>query len=419
MNQAFISQFPALKRKVNDKTLVFLDGPGGTQVPTPVIDSISHYYENSNANSHGPFITSQETDDVIEGARERMADLLGAEGSHNISFGANMTSLAYSLSRAIGRMLRPGDEIIITQLDHEANRGPWLALREQGIIVKEIWLKDDGTLDYEQLVVHMNHRTRMVAMGWASNILGTVNDVKKVRRITHRHNAWLLLDAVHYAPHFPIDVAEIGCDFLLCSAYKFYGPHVGILYSKTGLLDRLPTDRLRTADQHAPYSIETGTQNHAAFAGVYATIDFLASFGKGETRREKLLNTMLSIRHYERELFMKFCKEISKIRDITILGLPPKAENRTPTLAITFRNKKPQLICEKLAANNICAWHGHFYAVRAVEILGLAEHGGVTRLGLSAYSTENDCDRTIEVLKSLSTRPTSLIFHSTDNSPTE
>ena len=205
MNQSFISQFPALKRKVNDNTLVFLDGPGGTQVPTPVIDSISHYYENSNANSHGPFITSQETDEVIEGARERMADFLGAEGSHNISFGPNMTSLTYSLSRAIGRMLRPGDEIIITQLDHEANRGPWLALREQGIIVKEIWLKDDGTLDYEQLVVHMNHRTRMVAMGWASNILGTVNPVAAIARHVHSRGAQIAVDAVAFAPHRAVE----------------------------------------------------------------------------------------------------------------------------------------------------------------------------------------------------------------------
>jgi len=223
MNDLFYQQFPALKRQEDGKSFVFLDGPAGTQVPQSVIDAISSYYQNSNANAHGAFITTQETDQILDDTRRKIATFLGAEGPHTISYGPNMTSLNFSLSRAMGRILQAGDEILITQLDHEANRGPWLALREQGIIVKEIPLLPEGVLDYEAFEDLLSHRTRLVAMGWASNILGTINQIRKVRALSHKVGAWLLIDAVHYAPHFSIDVQKIGCDFLLCSAYKFYG----------------------------------------------------------------------------------------------------------------------------------------------------------------------------------------------------
>src|SRR5258708_21750929 len=260
------SQFPSLLRKHNDKPLIFLDGPAGTQVPQSVIDAITHYYSNSNANTHGAFITTQETDRTIHDMRERMATLLGAEGPHTISIGQNTTTLNFALARAFARVLNPGDEVVITQLDHEANRGPWLTLRDAGIIVREVRLLATGVLDYEDFAAKINERTRLVCIGMSSNCIGTVNDFRLVRQLTYKHNAWLLLDAVHYAPHFFIDAMSIGCDFLVCSAYKFYGPHLGILYSKPGLLDGLPMDRLRTADQAAPFSIETGTLNHAAIA---------------------------------------------------------------------------------------------------------------------------------------------------------
>src|SRR5258708_15640965 len=256
------SQFPSLLRKHNDKPLIFLDGPAGTQVPQSVIDAITHYYSNSNANTHGAFITTQETDRTIHDMRERMAALLGAEGPHTISIGQNTTTLNFALARAFARVLQPGDEVLITQLDHEANRGPWLTLREAGVIVREVKLLDSGVLDYDDFAAKINERIPLVCMWKSSNCIRTVNDCKLVRQLTYRYNAWLLLDAVHYAPHFFIDVQSIGCDFLLCSAYKFYGPHVGILYSKPGTLDRLPVDRLRTAAQGAPFSIETGTLNH-------------------------------------------------------------------------------------------------------------------------------------------------------------
>ena len=371
------------------------------QVPGQVIEAISDYYKTSNANSHGAFITTQETDEVINSTRQAMADFLGADGPHTISFGQNMTSLNYSLSKGIARILQPGDEILITQLDHEANRGPWLALREQGIIVKEIKLKPEGVLDYADMEAKINHRTRLVAMGLASNIFGTVNDLMLARKLTYEVGAWLLVDAVHYAPHFPTDVQAIGCDFLLCSAYKFYGPHVGILYSRPGLLDRIPTDRLRTAGQHAPESIESGTLNHAALAGVKAAVDFIASHGKGSNYREQLINAMLRIRAHEIEMAAELYQGLCAMKGVDIASPPIGAELRAPTLAVTVEGMNPTYICKQLAAHNICAWDGHFYALRATEVTGLWAQGGVTRMGISAYTVSEEIEETLRVMREI------------------
>ena len=401
MNEQFRQQFPVLQRKHEGSTLVFMDGPGGTQVPQQVIDAIAHYYQNSNANTHGAFITAQETDAVLDAARQAAAHFLGAEGPHTISFGQNMTTLNFSLSRAIGRVLQPGDEVLITQLDHEGNRGPWLSLREQGIIVKEVRLKQKGVLDYEHLAAQLTKRTRLVALGYASNFMGTVNDVKKVRKLAYEAGAWLLLDAVHYAPHFPLDVQQLGCDFLLCSAYKFYGPHIGILYSRPGLLDRLPTDRLRTAAQEAPYSIETGTLNHAALAGLRAAIDFIAAHGAGSNYREKVVSAMNRIHRHEIALAKHLHAGLTAIKGIDIIGPPIDAPYRAPTLAVRTKGIRPHTVCQQLAARNILAWDGHFYAIRAAEILGLLEKGGVTRLGLAAYSSEEDIERVLEAFRAI------------------
>lgn len=397
MNQSVRQQFPVLQRQHNGKPLTFLDGPAGTQVPQMVIDAISDYYKNSNANAHGQFITSHETDAIMEETRQNLATFLGAAGEHTISFGANMTSLNFSLSRAIARILQPGDEILITQLDHESNRGPWLALRAQGVVVREVRLLSDGTLDYQDFESKVTERTRLVAMGYASNIFGTINDVKFAREVTYRVGAWLLLDAVHYAPHLPLDVQEIGCDFLLCSAYKFYGPHVGILYSRPGLLDRLPTDRLRTAYQHAPYSIETGTTNHAAIAGVNAAVKFIATFGKGDTLRQQLLGAMQQIGEHERKMVEKLYNGLLKINGIRIIGPTAETTPRAPTLAIVVEGMNPTAVCRYLNEHNICAWDGHFYAIRSTEVLGLLEQGGVTRLGISIYTTAEEIDYTLEI----------------------
>lgn len=399
MNEFIRNQFPSLHRKIQDKPIVFLDGPGGTQVPESVITAVSDYYRNSNANLHGPFLFSQESDVVMDEARLAMADLLGAPGPENISFGQNMTSLNFALSRAIGRYLQPGDEILITQLDHEANRGPWINLREMGIEVREIALKPDGTLDYEDFEFKINERTRLVAVGCSSNILGTINDIALIRKVSHQYGAWLLVDAVHYAPHFPIDVQEMDCDFLLCSAYKFYGPHVGILYARTGLLDRLPTDRLRTASQQAPYSIETGTLNHAAIAGVTAAVNFLADLGKGGSRRTKILDVMQVVQYHEFTLAKKLAEGIQQIKGYRVLGPGFDSRHRAPTLALTLEGKHPDEVGKALAANNIFCWTGHFYALRATEVLGLQSKGGVIRLGISIYTQTEEIDQTLEVLE--------------------
>lgn len=405
MNESNIrSQFPALLRQHEGRPLIFLDGPAGTQVPQTVIDAILHYYENCNANVHGHFITSHETDHVMDAVREKVSCFLGAPGPHTISLGQNMTTLNYALSHAIGRVLQPGDEILITQLDHEANHGPWLALRASGIVVREVKVLQDGTLDYQDFREKLHEKTRLVAMGYASNIFGTVNDVELIRKLTYQTGSWLLIDAVHYAPHLPLDVQAIGCDFLLCSAYKFYGPHVGILYSKPGLLDRLPTDRLRTAAQQAPYSIETGTQNHAAMAGVGAALDFIASFGQGTTYREKILDGMGHIRTREMHHFSLLYQGLQQIRGIQTYGPGLDAPLRAPTIGFTMEGKSASEVCAGLAAENICAWDGHFYAIRATEVLGLLEKGGVTRMGMAVYTTEEEIGKTLEVLRSLSAK---------------
>ena len=400
MTNTIRNQFPSLSRTHNGHQLIYLDGPAGTQVPNSVIDAVSNYYKTSNANSHGHFITTKETDVVLDTVREKAAALLGASGANTISLGANMTTLNFSLSRAIGRVLNPGDEILITQLDHESNRQPWLALRDKGVIVREVKLKSDGRLDYDDFRNKINERTRLVAMGYAVNIFGTVNDVHLVRKMTYEVGAWLLVDAVHFAPHLTLDVSEIGCDFLLCSAYKFYGPHVGILYCKNGLLDRLPVDRLRTAYQKAPYSIETGTPNHAALAGVSAAIDFISEFGKGEFYREKLVSGMSFIKKREGALVKRLYDGLSKNPKIKIYG-PPIEDMRAPTLAFTYDGKRASEVCQYLAEKGICAWDGHFYAIRATEVLGLLEKGGVTRMGMAIYNTEEEIDRTIGVVNEL------------------
>jgi cysteine desulfurase family protein (TIGR01976 family) len=396
LNGTFIrSQFPSLQRKNNNLPMVFLDGPAGTQVPQSVIDGITHYYKNSNSNTHGMFVTTNETDQVIHHMRECMAALLGAESAHSISIGQNMTTLNFSLARAISKVLKPGDEVLITQLDHEANRGPWLTLRDAGVKVREVRLQPNGVLDYEDFTNKVNENTRLVCMGMSANSIGTVNNFKFARELTYRYNAWLLLDAVHYAPHFSIDVQEIGCDFLLCSAYKFYGPHVGILYSKPGVLDRLPTDRLRTAGQIAPDSIETGTLNHAAIAGVSASVEFIASLGNGNSLREKLNDAYHKISTHEFILASKLYAGLKTIPGITMIGQDFSSNSRTPTLSFTVEGKTPLQVCEQLAKKNICAWDGHFYAIRAIESLGLLERGGVTRMGISVYNTIEEIDFTL------------------------
>jgi selenocysteine lyase/cysteine desulfurase len=309
---------------------------------------------------------------LLQETRRVIATFLGAKDLNCVSLGANMTTLNFSLSKALGRTMKPGDEVVITQLDHEANRGPWLSLEERGIVIREVALRRDGTLDENDLRAKIGPKTRLLALGLASNALGTVNNVALARELTSKVGAWLLVDAVHYAPHFSLDVRALNVDFLLCSAYKFYGPHVGILYCREGLLDQLEPDRLRTQDQSAPYKIETGTLNHAAIVGVKAAIEYIAALASGPDLRSKIVSAM---------------------KLITIYGQPFGSALRAPTISFTIESKTAEEVCTRLGEKGFCTWDGHFYALRAIEALGLLERGGVTRVGISLYNTMDEVSK--------------------------
>ncbi len=394
-------QFPALSRKINGRPTIYLDGPAGTQVPERVIEAISQYYHQSNANTHGYFTASRETDELLERTRDKVATFLGAPSGACISFGSNMTSLNYSLSRALVRDLSPGDEILISQLDHEANRGPWLALKSFGVQVREIPLLPSGVLDYDAYTALLTDRVKLVCVGYASNIFGTVNDVVAIREQAHAVGARVVVDAVHYAPHLPLDVSALGCDFLLCSAYKFYGPHVGILYARKGLLDQLHTDRLRTQEQVAPYKIETGTLNHAAIAGVEAAIDFVADLASGADLRERILGAMTAIGRHERHLIQVLAKGLDAIPGVTLYGPSTATAPRAPTISFTVEGMDPVEVCKALGQQNIYAWDGHFYAIRSMEVFDLLKVGGVTRMGVVVYNTLEEVQQTVAAVAAI------------------
>jgi cysteine desulfurase family protein (TIGR01976 family) len=389
--------FPALGRIVDGRPLAFLDGPAGTQVPEAVIDAVAGYYRTSNANTHGEFPTSRESDRLLHETREAVAAFLGAPSWRQVSFGQNMTTLNYALSHALVKEMAPGDEIVITQLDHEANRGPWLALQERGITVREVALRMDGTLDPEDFARKVTARTRLVAVVMASNALGTVTDLGLARRLARQAGAWLLLDAVHYAAHLPLDVQELDADFLLCSAYKFYGPHVGILYCRPGLLERLPAERLRTQEEEAPWRFEMGTLNHAALAGVKATVEYLSAWGEGGTLRQRIVSAMGGIAAYEHGVGAYYYDEVRRIPGVTVWG-PDFSGPRAPTVSITIDGVHPAAAARRLGEKGIQVWDGNFYALRPVEALGLAEKGGLIRTGIVMYNTRQEVDRLLEAV---------------------
>jgi cysteine desulfurase family protein (TIGR01976 family) len=394
-------EFPSLARTVDGRPIAYLDGPAGTQVPEAVIAAISGYYRTSNANQHGEFVTSRETDHLLAETRETVAAFLGAPSGREISFGPNMTTLNFALSHALARAMKPGDEIVITQLDHEANRAPWLLLGERGLVIREVALRPDGTLDPEDFAHHVNERTRLVAIGAASNALGTVNDLALARRLATAAGAWLLVDAVHAAAHFPVDVQAIDCDFLLCSAYKLYGPHVGLLYTRPGLLDRLHPDKLRTQSDAAPFRIETGTLNHAALAGVKAAIDFIATWGRGDTLRERIVTAMADIAAYEHGIAAHYHEAVRRLPGVKVWGPDFSNPHRAPTVSITVDGQPAAEVARRLGASGLQVWAGHFYAIRAIEILGLAEAGGLVRTGICMYNTREEIDRLVEAIERL------------------
>tara|TARA_B100000287_G_scaffold348909_1_gene337338 strand:+ start:7558 stop:8769 length:1212 start_codon:yes stop_codon:yes gene_type:complete len=393
--------FPSLSiRDKNNNQIIYLDGPGGTQVPTSVIDGVSEYYKKFNANTHGEFITSINTDKIMNSLREKTSVLLNAENKDCISIGQNMTTLNFQLARGLSKFFKKDDEVIITELDHEANRGPWKTFEEKGIKLIEINLLQDGQLDYSDFESKINNKTVMIAMGMSSNALGTINDFEKIKKIISEKKILFLLDAVHYAPHFAIDVQNLKCDFLLCSAYKFYGPHVGLLYTKPDLLNKINTDRLIVQEQYAPYKIETGTLNHAACNGVIKAIDFISSLGEGSSLREKIESSYLKINKHEKKLASKLYSSLNKLNDITVIGTD-FSKRRAPTISFIHKNKSSNEVCKILALHNICAWDGHFYALKAIQILGLEKMGGVTRLGVSIYNTEEEINRTVDIISKI------------------
>jgi len=401
--RALRQDFPALARRHGDVPLAFLDGPGGTQVPQCTIDAVARVYRECNVNVGGAFETSYESAAVVQDARAAIADFVGAASPAQVSFGQNMTTLNFALARALGRRLVAGDEVIITALDHEANRGPWIGLAERGVAVREAHLADDGTLDLAHLATLVGPRTRVIAAGIASNALGSVTPFARIRELAHAVGALTVVDAVHYAAHLPLDFEQLGCDFMLCSAYKFYAPHVGILCSRPGLLEVLEPDRLRTQKQCAPYRIETGTLNFAALAGVTATVDYIARIGAGASRRARVVDAMSAIAAYEHELGARYWSALQHLPGVRRHGPAFDDTPRAPTVSFSStRHIAP--IAEYLGAQGLQVWHGHFYAPRVVESLCLMEQGGLLRVGFALYNTEEELQRLLAALETACAR---------------
>ena len=403
-------QFPALLRQVNERTAVFLDGPAGTQVPQSVIDAITNYYVQHNANHGGAFVTSQESDDILRETHQAIADLLGASDPECVAFGANMTSLTFALSRALGQTWRSGDEIIVSRLDHDANVRPWvLAAEDAGAQVRFVEIRrEDCTLDLDDLKSKLNERTRLVALGCASNSVGTINPYRDVIGWAHEVGALVFLDAVHYAPHALIDVESWDCDFLACSAYKFFGPHVGILWGKRKHLQSLTAYKLKTVPDSVPDKWMTGTQNHECLAGTLAAVNYLADIGhkcaedQSLPRRTALETAFNAIQPYEQFLVERLLAGLRNIPGIQIWGIndPARAHERLPTLSITHHRLSPEALATELGQRGLFVWHGNYYALELSESLGL-EPDGMVRIGLVHYNTADEVDRLLNELEQL------------------
>jgi cysteine desulfurase family protein (TIGR01976 family) len=404
-------QFPALQEYYNDKSAIFFDNPGGTQVPRQVIDAMVDYLTRRNANTHGLFETSHRTDGVIEDARQAAADLLGADPDE-IVFGNNMTSLTFHVSRSIARELRAGDEIIVTRLDHDANVAPWVAVaRDLGAAIHYVDVDlETCTLDMQHLRSLISPRTRLIAVGYASNLSGTINDVKTIVEWAKEAGALSYIDAVQYAPHGLIDVKALDCDFLACSAYKFFGPHVGILYGKRALLARLDAYRVRPAGDEAPDKWETGTKNHEGLAGVTAAVDYLAELGSvyggarfSASRRDKLAAAWSAIHDYEMMLTERLLNGLQIVNGVRVYGITNRADwnKRVATVSLRKEGTTPAQLAAALADANIWAWNGNFYALGISEALGVEESGGLLRLGLVHYNTLDEIDTCLRVIESV------------------
>jgi len=384
--------FPALARTHNGYPVAYFDGPGGTQVPRTVVEAMNDYLYHHNANTHWAYPTSEETDAIIDSARSVLADFLNAEPTE-IVFGANMTTLTFHLARALGRSYDRKDEILVTELEHHANIAPWQALeKERGVKVRMVkMIPETGELDWDDFSRQLTDRTKLVAIGAASNALGTLNDVQRAAKMSHSLGAQIFVDAVHYAPHGLIDVRDWDCDFLACSAYKFYGPHIGILYGRHDLLTSLDFPKLIPAPDSAPERAETGTQNHEGIAGAAAAVDFLASLAPGATRRERLRVAFQQLHERGDALVTRLWTGLAEIERVRLYGPPPHAP-RTPTVAFTVNGMSSIGVAKKLAERGTFLSHGNFYAMTVIERLGQAPHG-VVRAGCACYTTSQEVDR--------------------------
>ena len=402
------SQFPSLSQTVAAQPAVFLDGPGGTQVPQRVIDAISDYLKNSNANTHGAYATSQRTDCVIAGARAAMADFFGCD-EDEVVFGPNMTTLTFAVSRAIGRELGPGDEILLTHLDHDANVSPWRALEERGVTIRFAEInEDDCTLNLADLAQKITSGTRVAAVGYASNAVGTINDVKEIVRLAHQSGALAYIDAVHYAPHGPIDVRALDCDFLVCSSYKFFGPHMGILYGKREHLQRLQPYKVRANTNAIPHRWEWGTLNHECIAGIAACVDYLADLGRqvdpsASPRRAALLAAYGAIQQHEHGLAEALISGLLTIPGLTFYGIRDvgKLAQRCPTVAVRIAGHTPLELATKLGERGFFTWDGNYYALNLTERLDVEKDGGFLRIGLAHYNTAEEVQRFLSALREM------------------
>jgi cysteine desulfurase family protein (TIGR01976 family) len=399
------AQFPSLSREVNGHAAAFLDGPGGTQIPQRVIDAISDYLSTHNANTCGAYATSRETDQVIAGARSAMEDFLGCDADE-IIFGPNMTTLTFAISRAIGRELKAGDEILLTHLDHDANVSTWRALEEHGVKIQFADINEhDCTLNLDDLARKITPRTKVVAVGYASNAVGTINDVKTIIRLAHDAGAMAYIDAVHYAPHGPIDVRELDCDFLACSTYKFFGPHMGVLYGKREHLTGLQPYKVRANTNAVPQRWEWGTLNHECIAGITACVEYLAELGKRvascSDRRRALGAAYNAIQSHERKLTERMLRGLREIPGLRLYGVsdPARLESRCPTFAVRIDGHTPLELATKLGERGIFTWDGNYYAINLTERLGVEQTGGFLRIGLVHYNTEEEVDILLESLR--------------------
>ncbi len=410
-------QFPALNLMVNGHAAAFFDGPGGTQVPQRVIDAMVDYLVRCNANSGGSFLTSRNSDQVICNARQVLADFLGC-AADEVAFGQNMTTLNYQLAFALSREAGSRREILITEIDHEANRGPWLALAERGFEIKEVRFDPDSCmLDLEDFLSKLSEKTLVAAFSYASNGIGTVNDVHRMVHMAHQVGALTVVDAVHFALHGPVDVRELNTDFLICSAYKFFGPHVGVFYGRRDCFENLSAYRLRVQPEQIPYRIETGTLNHEGIAGAGEAVEFIADLGEKfgqpfdteatgkvwSERRRRIVAGMKAMEDYEQPLAHKLIRALEQIDRVRVYG-PPADSPRTSTVSFTIEGINSEKVAAELGEKGLFVWDGHFYAIRLVEVLGLMNSGGLVRVGLSPYNTEQEIERLLIAVKRIAER---------------